>query len=48
MNHKVDHILTDGPKQIKLISSAVTGRSKSDGYWDADHAGLFSSLKIPR
>lgn len=46
MNHKVDHILTDAPKQIKLISSAVTGRSKANGYWDSDHAGLFSSLSI--
>ena len=46
MSHKVDHILTDAPKQIKLISSAVTGRSKANGYWDSDHAGLFSSLSI--
>jgi endonuclease/exonuclease/phosphatase family metal-dependent hydrolase len=47
-NHKVDHILTNDPKQIKLISSAVTGRSKANGYWDSDHAGLFSSLSILR
>jgi endonuclease/exonuclease/phosphatase family metal-dependent hydrolase len=48
MNHKVDHILTNDPKQIKLISSLVTGRSKSNGYWDSDHAGLFSSLNFLR
>lgn len=48
MNHKVDHILTNDPKQIKLISSAVTGRSKANGYWDSDHAGLFSSLNFLR
>jgi endonuclease/exonuclease/phosphatase family metal-dependent hydrolase len=48
MNHKVDHILTNAPKQIKLISSGVTGRSKTNGYWDSDHAGLFSSLSILR
>jgi len=48
MNHRVDHILTDAPKRIKLISSAVTGRSKANGYWDSDHAGLFSSLNILR
>jgi endonuclease/exonuclease/phosphatase family metal-dependent hydrolase len=46
MNHKVDHIMTSAPKQIKLISSAVTGRSKTNGYWDSDHAGLFSSLSF--
>jgi endonuclease/exonuclease/phosphatase family metal-dependent hydrolase len=48
MNHKVDHIMTSAPKQVKLISSAVTGRKMANGYWDSDHAGLFSSLKILR
>jgi endonuclease/exonuclease/phosphatase family metal-dependent hydrolase len=48
MDHKVDHILTDDPQQIKLISSVVTGRSKANGYWDSDHAGLFSSLNVLR
>ena len=45
-NHKVDHIMTNAPKQVKLISSAVTGRTMNNGYWDSDHAGLFSSLDI--
>jgi endonuclease/exonuclease/phosphatase family metal-dependent hydrolase len=48
MNHKVDHILTNAPKKIRLLSSAVTGRSKANGYWDSDHAGLFSALNILR
>jgi endonuclease/exonuclease/phosphatase family metal-dependent hydrolase len=48
MNHKVDHIMTSDPKQVKLLDSAVTGRSKTNGYWDSDHAGLFSSLNILR
>jgi endonuclease/exonuclease/phosphatase family metal-dependent hydrolase len=48
MSHKVDHIMTNVPKQIKLISSTVTGRSKTNGYWDSDHAGLFSSLNFLR
>jgi endonuclease/exonuclease/phosphatase family metal-dependent hydrolase len=47
-NHKVDHIMTNAPKQVKLISSEVTGRSKNNGYWDSDHAGLFSSLNLLR
>jgi endonuclease/exonuclease/phosphatase family metal-dependent hydrolase len=47
-NHKVDHIMTTAPKQVKLIESAVTGRSKHNGYWDSDHAGLFSELNILR
>ena len=47
-DHKVDHILTNSPKKVKLISSEVTGRSMNNGYWDSDHAGLFSSLNILR
>jgi endonuclease/exonuclease/phosphatase family metal-dependent hydrolase len=48
MNHKVDHILTDDPKGVKLVSSAVTGREKHNGWWDSDHAGLASVLRIGR
>jgi endonuclease/exonuclease/phosphatase family metal-dependent hydrolase len=48
MNHKVDHIMTNDPKQVKLLESAVTGRSKTNGYWDSDHAGLASVLSILR
>jgi endonuclease/exonuclease/phosphatase family metal-dependent hydrolase len=48
MNHKVDHIMTSAPKQVKLLDSKVTGRSKTNGYWDSDHAGLFSSLDLLR
>ena len=46
MNHKVDHIMTNDPQQIKLISSTVTGRKMANGWWDSDHAGLFSSLAM--
>jgi endonuclease/exonuclease/phosphatase family metal-dependent hydrolase len=45
-DHKVDHIMTRDPKQIKLIKSSVTGRKPANGFWDSDHAGLFSELKI--
>lgn len=45
-NHKVDHIMTSDPKQIKLVKSSVTGRKPTNGFWDSDHAGLFSELKI--
>jgi endonuclease/exonuclease/phosphatase family metal-dependent hydrolase len=48
MNHKVDHILTDDPSKVKLVSSAVTGRKKQNGWWDSDHAGLASVLSISR
>jgi endonuclease/exonuclease/phosphatase family metal-dependent hydrolase len=45
-NHQVDHVMTRDPKEIKLKASAVTGRQPVRGFWDSDHAGLFSSLKL--
>jgi endonuclease/exonuclease/phosphatase family metal-dependent hydrolase len=47
-DHKVDHIMTDAPKRVKLLASGVTGRRMSSGYWDSDHAGLWSTLNILR
>jgi endonuclease/exonuclease/phosphatase family metal-dependent hydrolase len=45
-NHQVDHVMTRDPKEIKLKSSAVTGRQPVNGFWDSDHAGLFSALRF--
>jgi endonuclease/exonuclease/phosphatase family metal-dependent hydrolase len=45
-NHQVDHVMTDTPKKIKLVKSVVTGRSPVNGFWDSDHAGLFSTLSL--
>jgi endonuclease/exonuclease/phosphatase family metal-dependent hydrolase len=47
-DHKVDHVMADAPKKVKLVSSQVTGRSKVNGYWDSDHAGLASVLNVLR
>lgn len=47
-DHKVDHIMTDAPQRLKLLISKVTGRQKQHGYWDSDHAGLFSTLDLVR
>ena len=46
-DHKVDHVMTNAPRKIKLVSSAVTGRQPVNGFWDSDHAGLFSRLSLP-
>jgi endonuclease/exonuclease/phosphatase family metal-dependent hydrolase len=46
-NHKVDHIMTNDPKQIRLVSSTITGRQPVNGFWDSDHAGTFSVLTLP-
>lgn len=47
-DHKVDHVMTNLPKKVKLVDSEVTGRQKQNGYFDSDHAGLFSSLSLLR
>ncbi len=47
-DHKVDHVMTNRPKKVKLVSSAITGRKQVNGYWNSDHAGVFSSLNILR
>jgi endonuclease/exonuclease/phosphatase (EEP) superfamily protein YafD len=45
-DHIVDHVITNAPKKVKLLSSVVTGRNPVNGFWDSDHAGLFSALRV--
>jgi len=45
-DHQVDHVMTDAPHTVRLVESAVTGRTMQNGYWDSDHAGVFSALRI--
>lgn len=45
-NHKVDHVMTSAPRRIKLASSSVTGLRPVNGFWDSDHGGLFSALRL--
>jgi hypothetical protein len=46
-DHKVDHIMTsDSRKHAKLVESAVTGLTPVKGFFNSDHAGLFSELKL--
>jgi len=45
-DHQVDHVMTRDPKEVKLKSSFVTGRQPANGFWDSDHAGLFSALRF--
>ncbi len=43
-DHQVDHVLTNAPNEVGLVTSSVTGRQPVNGYWDSDHAGLVSTL----
>ena len=45
-DHQVDHIMTSDPARVQLISSSVSGLSPVNGFWNSDHAGVFSSLQI--
>jgi hypothetical protein len=33
-------------RPLRLVESSVTGRTMQNGYWDSDHAGVFSALRI--
>ena len=46
LDHKVDNVMTNDPEHVKRARTAVTGRSPHNGFWDSDHAGLFSSLSF--
>ncbi len=45
-DHKVDHVMTNAPRKVTLVNSSVTGRQPVNGFWDSDHAGLFSTLSV--
>jgi endonuclease/exonuclease/phosphatase family metal-dependent hydrolase len=45
-DHQVDHVMTNDPSDITLQSSTVTGLLPVNGFWDSDHAGLFSALRF--
>jgi len=45
-DHHIDHVLTNDPDGVLPLGSVVTGRLPVNGFWDSDHAGVFSSLEI--
>jgi hypothetical protein len=46
-DHQVDHVMTNDPG-VGLERSEVTGLLPVNGFWDSDHAGLFSALRFQR
>lgn len=42
----IDHVMTSSPDKVLLLNSEVTGRQPVNGFWDSDHAGMFSSLEV--
>lgn len=45
-DHRVDHVMTNMGKKVKLINSTITGKEQVNGIYDSDHAGVFSKLKL--
>jgi endonuclease/exonuclease/phosphatase family metal-dependent hydrolase len=45
-DHQVDHIVTNMGKKAKLVNSSVTGLAPVNGFYDSDHAGVFSTIKL--
>jgi endonuclease/exonuclease/phosphatase family metal-dependent hydrolase len=45
-DHQVDHILTSEPSKVLLRESLVTGLFPVNGFWNSDHAGVFSALRF--
>jgi hypothetical protein len=45
-DHQVDHVLTNAPNEVELVNSSVTGLWPVNGFWNSDHAGVFSELRF--
>jgi endonuclease/exonuclease/phosphatase family metal-dependent hydrolase len=45
-DHQIDHILTN-TRKIKLVNSSMTGHAPVGGLWPSDHAGVFTTLRVP-
>ncbi len=46
-DHHIDHILSDS-KKVKKLKSSVSGLAPVNGFWNSDHAGVYSLLKVKR
>lgn len=45
-DHHIDHIMTDAPARVKKLNSSVSGLAPVNGFWNSDHAGVYSLLRI--
>jgi endonuclease/exonuclease/phosphatase family metal-dependent hydrolase len=45
-DHHIDHIMTDTPAKVRKLNSSVSGLAPVNGYWNSDHAGVYSLLRI--
>ena len=45
-DHHIDHILTRQEDRVQMLDSSVTGLKPQNGFWNSDHAGVFSKLRV--
>jgi phosphoenolpyruvate-protein kinase (PTS system EI component) len=45
-DHHIDHVLTDSPNRVKKLKSSVSGLAPVNGFWNSDHAGVYSLVKV--
>jgi len=45
-DHHIDHILTRRTDKVTMLSSSVSGLAPVNGFWNSDHAGVYSKLRI--
>jgi endonuclease/exonuclease/phosphatase family metal-dependent hydrolase len=45
-DHYIDHVMTNQPKKVRKLASSVSGLKPERGYWNSDHAGVFSKLRV--
>jgi endonuclease/exonuclease/phosphatase family metal-dependent hydrolase len=45
-DHHIDHIMTDSPTKVRMLNSSVSGLLPVNGFWNSDHAGVYSLLRI--
>ena len=45
-DHHIDHIMTDSPSKVRMLNSSVSGLAPVNGYWNSDHAGVYSMLRV--
>jgi endonuclease/exonuclease/phosphatase family metal-dependent hydrolase len=45
-DHHIDHIMTDAPSKVRMLNSSVSGLLPVNGFWNSDHAGVYSLLRV--
>ena len=45
-DHYIDHVLTREYDPVNYISSSITGLEPANGYWNSDHAGGYTRVRI--